>query len=360
MAMTPRERWLALLAGRTPDRLPTDYRGTGEVTERLQRELGCPDAESLWRKLGVDHPRYLPVRAKLDHHPHDPQADLWGIRYTQVAYGTGVYSEASHHPLAPMTSVAEVERYRWPSAEDFDYAPIADFFAADDGARPIVGAAYEPFLLYAYLRGLEQSFEDLLLNSELAEAILTKIFDFYFEHNRRIFEAARLAPRGKIDLFYLAEDLGSQTAPLMSLELYRRFLRPNQKKMADLVRSYGIHVFYHTDGAARLFLPDLIDHVGIEVLNPIQWRCPGMERESLVKDFGDKIIFHGGVDNQYTLPFGSVEEVIAEVHDNMRLFGDSPRGWICCPCHNIQPVTPTKNILAMYEAIGEREILAKR
>ena len=70
----------------------------------------------------------------------------------------------------------------------------------------------------------------------------------------------------------------------MGLETYRRFLRENQKKMADLAKSFGIHVFYHTDGAARVFVPDLIDYVGIEALNPIQWRCPTMEREPLVRE----------------------------------------------------------------------------
>ena len=84
--------------------------------------------------------------------------------------------------------------------------------------------------------------------------------------------------------------------------MYRRFLLPNQIKMADLARRYGVHVMYHTDGAARVFLPDLVDRVGIEILNPIQWRCPGMEREKLVADFGGRIIFHGSIDNQQTLP----------------------------------------------------------
>ena len=151
--------------------------------------------------------------------------------------------------------------------------------------------------------------EDLALRPEMADAVLGHIFDFYYEHHRRIFEAGR----GRIDLTWVAEDLGSQTGPLMSLAMYRRFLLPNQIKMAELARSYGVHVMYHTDGAARAFLPDLIDCVGIEILNPIQWRCPGMERERLVADFGERIIFHGSIDNQQTLPFGTVDDVIREV-----------------------------------------------
>ena len=121
--------------------------------------------------------------------------------------------------------------------------------------------------------------------------------------------------------------------------------------MADLAKHYGIRVFYHTDGDVQSVIPDLINVTGIELLNPIQWRCPSMEREGLVRDFGDKIIFHGAMDNQQTLPFGTVEDVRAEVLENVRIF--SGARWICAPCHNLQPITPTENIVAMYETIHE-------
>ena len=156
---------------------------------------------------------------------------------------------------------------------------------------------------------------------------------------------------GKIDITCVAEDLGSQSSLLMGLEQIRRFILPNQKKMADLARSYGIHIFYHTDGAAREVIPDLINVTGIEILNPIQWRCPGMEREGLVRDFGNKVIFHGAVDNQQTLAFGSTQDVRDEIIDNIRIF--APARWICAPCHNLQPVSPTENIVAMYQTIRE-------
>ena len=215
----------------------------------------------------------------------------------------------------------------------------------DDGYRPIHAACYEPFLLYGYLRGLQTSMEDLALRPELADAILGHIFDFHYEHHRRIFEAGRR----RIDLTYVAEDLGSQTGPLISLAMYRRFLLPHQIKMAELARSYGIHVMYHTDGAARPFIPDLIDRVGIEILNPIQWRCPGMDREGLVRDFGRRIIFHGSIDNQQTLSFGTPEDVVREVGQSIDIYADAR--WICGPCHNLQSISPTANIAAMYETI---------
>jgi uroporphyrinogen decarboxylase len=345
--MTPRQRWLALLEGRSADRIPTDYQATAEVTARLLRDLECPDESALWEKLRVDTRKYVEPKPINKHHPGDPQADLWGIRYRQADYGTGRYDEPWFHPLAEVDSVQQVHAFDWPDPNDFDYTAVTRAIEQDDGQRPIHAGQYEPFLLYGYLRGLEQAFMDLAVNPEIAGGILGHIFDFYQEHHRRIFEAGR----GRIDLTWVAEDLGSQTGPLMSLETYRRFLLPNQVKMADLARSYGVHVMYHTDGAARPFLPDLIDKVGIEVLNPVQWRCPGMERERLVADFGHAIIFHGSIDNQQTLAFGTVDDVMREVRESVEIYRNAR--WICGPCHNIQPITSTENVVAMYQAIHE-------
>ena len=352
MEMTPRQRWLALLEGGTPDRIPTDYQATAEVTSRLLSELGCNDEESLWRKLHVDARRFVEPEWNRPDDDRAPATDMWGICYRSVDYGSGSYDEPQWMPLAGAATVADVHTHQWPDPDEFDCRVVAEALDEHDGYRPIHAGCYEPFLLYGYLRGLERALEDLLLSPEVADAILGHVFDFYYEHHRRIFEAGA----GRIDLTWVAEDLGSQTGPLMSLETYRRFLLPNQIRMADLARSYGVHVMYHTDGAARVFLPDLIDRVGIEILNPIQWRCPGMEREGLVRDFGDRIVFHGSIDNQQTLAFGTVPDVVDEVRESAAIYRNAR--WICAPCHNIQPVSSTENIIALYETIHEIGSLA--
>lgn len=345
MEMTPRQRWMALLNHQQPDRVPTDYQATEEVTVRLRKDLDCADNEALYRKLHIDARRFVEPAWR---RPEglDPKADMWGITYRAISYGEGAYSEPDFHPLANAETVEDVHAHRWPSCDDFDYSVISETLKNDDGYRPIHSGCYEPFLLYGYLRGLQTSMEDLALRPEMVDAILGRIFDFYYEHHRRSFEAGR----GRIDLTWVAEDLGSQTGPLMSLAMYRRFLLDNQVKMADLARSHGIHVMYHTDGAARMFIPDLLDRVGIEILNPIQWRSAGMDRARLVADFGDRLIFHGSIDNQQTLAFGSADDVAREVRESIAIY--RPARWICAPCHNLQPITPTENILAMYEAIG--------
>jgi uroporphyrinogen decarboxylase len=343
--MTPRERWLAILASKETDRIPVDWAATPEVTARLLQALGCADETALWRKLHVDGRIVVKPRWKPPHHPDDAQADMWGVRWQRIDYGAGCYDEPSYNPLAAAQTVADVHRHRWPSPDDFDYQAVTEEVEAADGLHPIHGGCFEPFLVYGHLRGLEQAFLDLAENPAIAQAILSRIFEFSFEYHRRLFAAGK----GRIDTTWVAEDLGSQTGPLMSLATYRRLLLPNQIRMADLGRSYGVHIMYHTDGAARAFLPDLVDKVGIEVLNPIQWRCPGMEREGLVRDFGRRLVLHGSIDNQQTLPFGSVADVVDEVAQSVRIYEDAR--WICAPCHRLQPVTPTENILAMYDTI---------
>jgi len=184
---------------------------------------------------------------------------------------------------------------------------------------------------------------DLVLNPELVHYCLDKLFDLAYEATRRIFEQVP----GQVLLSYVAEDLGSQESLLFSPAQIHEFLLPRMKRMMDLVHSAGAYVFHHTDGAVRPIIPHLIE-TGIDVLNPIQWRCKGMEREGLKRDFGGRIAFHGGVDNQYTLAFGTVDEVKQEVIDNLRILGEGG-GYILAPCHNIQAVSPPQNVVAMYE-----------
>ncbi len=343
--MTPRERWMATFNGAERDRLATDYWRTSEFHTALVAEVGC-DGDELWRKLGIDVPYSAGPRRLSSGHPLDPEADLWGIRHTSIEYGAGAYSEATYHPLAGITTLREVEQYPWPDPDDFDYSPVAAAVEKNAGHRVFRAGHYEPFLRYCSLRGMEQGYMDLIENQDLAHAILDRIFQFHYEQNRRIFLTAG---DGAVDLFYLAEDLGGQSGPLFSLETYRRFLLAHQKKMAQLVKSHGARVFYHTDGAARIFLPDLIEQVGIDILNPLQWRCPGMELPELVRDFGAHVVFHGGIDNQHTLAFGTPDEVREQVRWCGAIMAEHRARWICAPCHNIQSISPVANVLAMYD-----------
>jgi uroporphyrinogen decarboxylase len=270
--------------------------------------------------------------------------DEFGRRFRKVDYGTGAYRECIHFPLASFRTVAEIERgYAWPSPDWWDYSGIAAQVRGHED-YPIRGGGSEPFLIYKELRGQEQAFVDLIENPEIVHYCLGKLFDLAYENTVRIFE--RLP--GRVTICYIAEDMGGQTDLMISVRHIREFLLPGMKRMIDLVHSAGAYVFHHNDGSCWRIVPDMIA-LGIDLLNPLQWRCPGMERERLKAEFGPKVVLHGGVDNQHTLPFGTIEEVRREVEDNLRILG-AGGGYILAPCHNIQANTPPENVVAMYEA----------
>ena len=341
--MTPRERWLAVLRRERPDRVPTDYQATPEVTRRLLADLKCRNETELWRRLHIDRRYGVGPRLKEAFRPTDG-TDIWGLRYRKIAYGNGAgeYDEVANHPLAEAKSVGDLETFRWPSADWFDYSDIGAQCEAAAG-HPITAGSYEPFLKHCQLRGLEQGFMDLLTEPGIAHFVLGRLFDFHRELNLRTWEEAG----GKADLTYVAEDMGSQQSLLFSPQAYREFLKPNQKAMIEVAHQHGITVIHHDDGAIRPLLPELIE-IGIDVLNPVQWRCAGMGREGLKRDFGDRLVFHGAMDNQRTLAFGSVADVRREVVENLRILG-AGGGYILAPCHNIQTLTSTEKIVAMYE-----------
>lgn len=340
--MTPRERWLAVLERRPPDRTPMDYWATDEATQKLKAHLGVESDRDMLQRLQIDRPITVAPRYTGPETP--PETDTFGCVHRLVDYGSGTYRECVHNPLATFESVAQIEAaYRWPLADDYDYSDLPRQIEGWE-EYPVRGGGSEPFLIYKKLRGQEQAFMDLIEHPDIVDYCLDRLFDLARENTTRIFEALP----GRVDISYVAEDMGGQAGLMLSLAHLRRFLLPRMRQMVDLVHGAGARAFFHSDGAVRDVLPDMID-MGMDVLNPIQWRCPGMDRASLKRDFGDQLVFHGAVDNQQTLAFGSPEDVRQEVADNLSILG-AGGGYILAPCHNIQAISPAENVVALYEA----------
>lgn len=339
--MTPRERWLAVLGHKQPDRLPMGFWGTPEAKQKLMRSLACDDEILMQEKLHID-----PIITLQPQYIGPPLADsinMYGCRIEQITYESGVYDECVTHPLAQYNSIEEIEEhYIWPSVDWFSYTVIRDQLKGKE-RYPIQGGGSEPFLIYCELRGLEQAYVDLMMNRDMVEYCLDKLFKFAYENTVRIYEQAQ----GQVTYSYIAEDFGAQESLLFSPKIIRDLFVPRMKRMMDLAHESGTYVFFHSDGAIRKIIPDMIA-AGIDILNPIQWRSTGMNRGDLQQDFGGKVVFHGGIDNQYTLPFGTVDEVREEVIRNIEIFGKNG-GYILAPCHNIQAVSPVENIITMYK-----------
>jgi uroporphyrinogen decarboxylase len=339
--MTPLERWLAVLTRKKPDRIPMDYWSTEEVTQNLCRYFGVKSKTEMLKKLHVDfvvsmNPIYIgpPLR---------PGFDVYGVQHAEVDFGAGKYSEPITRPLERYKTVEEIhDLYTWPNPDWWDYSGVAKLIQGFE-EYPISGGGSEPFLIYKNLRGQELAMMDLVENPEIVIYCLDKLFHLAYENTVRIYEEIP----GRVTYSYVAEDMGGQTNLMISPKHIRKYLLPGMKKMVELAHSANAFAFHHNDGNIIQILPEMID-INIDILNPIQWRSNEMNRQFLKKTYGDKVIFHGAVDNQYTLPFGTTKEVSAEVIENLSILG-AGGGYILAPCHNIQPITPVENILAMYK-----------
>jgi len=343
--MNSRERMLAAVNLERPDRVPTDIWATWEVWAKLKEHFG--EGVDIQEALHIDGmafvgPEY--VGPPLPEVAEGEMVDYWGIRHRAIRYETGTYYELSLNPLAEAETIEDLERYPWPNADWFDYSKMRDAALAAREKQVVMSGYMAIFYLHNLLRGLERSLIDPHDDAEFTHHLVGRISDFFYEHHRRMFEAAD----GLVDVAQVTDDFGSQTGPLISVETFRKFYRPQMQRCTDLCHEFGIKVFHHDDGAIRPFLPDLVE-MGIDILNPVQSACPGMEMEGLKRDFGGKLCFHGAIDNQKVIPFGTPEEVRQAVRHAIDALASDGTGYILAPCHNLQAVTPVENIAAMYD-----------
>ena len=348
-SMTPRERMWAAINHQWTDRLPTDIWATQEVWDRLYKHFGVDSMIAVYDHLEIDGiigiaPPY--IGSKLE-----PGADYyvneWGMGFRKQAYETGVYDEQVFYPLAEAETIADLEAYPWPSPDWYDYAALPEL-AASYPDRVIMCGYAAIFYYHNLLRGLEKSLMDPILKPEFTHYLLKRLEEFFNEYHQRCFEAAQ----DVIDVTQVTDDYGSQHGLLISPTMFDTFYRSPVQSAIDLAKSYDITVFHHDDGDLRPLLPRLTD-MGINILNPIQWRCGNWDLVKLKAEYGDRLCFHGGVDNQQTLPFGTVDDVVKEVRWLKQTLGSDGTGFVIAPCHNIQANTPLENILALYETAVE-------
>lgn len=346
--MNSRERILAAVNREKLDRIPTDIWMTGEVFAKLESHYGS--IQAAYSELRIDSIAGLAPAYIGPDFPEPPAGEFygffgyWGIRERAVNYGTGVYHEQSYYPFAQAAAITDLDAASWPNADWFDYKSLAEQAKSARETHAVSCGYMVPFYMHNLLRGLEQSLVDPYDDTEFTHYFLGKVCDFLYQYHLRIFETCD----GLIDIAQVSDDYGSQTGPMISLATFREFYKPHLQRFIDLCHGFGIKVFHHDDGAIRDFIPDLVE-MGIDILNPVQHNCPGMDMRSLKSEFGDRICFHGAVENQKVLPFGTPEEVRAEVRDCIDALAEDGTGYILAPCHNIQPVTSIDNIIAMYD-----------
>jgi uroporphyrinogen decarboxylase len=339
--MIPRERVLLAVDHRKTDRPPFDFWAEPPALKRLYRHLGHEDEDKLLTGLGVDI-RRLEAKAPPDAiHADGISQNFWGERYIYRQTPWGPMREDVKGALWAAKSFTELESFLWPSPDDIDRSALA----AQCQRHP------EHALLYGFadvwqrpslVRGWEAMFLDMGERPEWAHFMCRKFTDFYREDYTRAAEITG----GRIDLYLLISDLGSQRGPLISMAMFREFVAPYLKEMIDLIHSLGGKVLFHSCGYIFRFIPELIA-LGVDILDPIQPAGPEMTPEELQKQFGGKIAFHGGLDMQNLLPKGTPEQVAAEAARYCDVLGANG-GYILAPAHLFQPDVPPENILAVY------------
>lgn len=343
--MNSRERVLTAISHKAPDRVPITFDAEKEVIAVLMRHFGVKTRDEVWNSLHVDT-RLVGA----DHHYHhirkagEISYDFWGIGSKEQPYPGGTYSEYCVFPLAGMDTVAQIEAYDWPTPDELSFDSLRAARDANPDKAIIAHITHAPYFKATHMRGMEAFMEDLALNPEIAEAIIGRITRYLFPGIERLCREAGDA----FDIFYIADDFCTALGPLISPDMFRRFIKPYLARIAGIMHRHGKKFLLHTCGAVRPLLSEVID-AGVDVLEPIQTSAAGMDVEGLKRDFGDRITFYGSIDLIKVLSRGTPEDVRAEVLKNFRVLGRDG-GFIVGPGHTyIQPDVPLANILAMYE-----------
>lgn len=342
--MTSRERVMRAVDRLPVDRTPADYKAEPEVDAAMMARLGAQSYEQLLRRLEVDIRRIEPRQIAMPDRTLDGGIveDYWGIRSRSMKASHGTYSMFVETSLWKASTVEEMQQHPWPTPDIFDYSVMAEQVKR----YPEYAILYEGSDLFtrpSILRGMENLMMDMSMQPELAHFVFEKFTAFYCEDLTRALEATG----GRFQLYCEWSDYGTQQGLLMSVPMWQEFVAPYLKRLIDVCHSGGVKFMLHSCGAIRDLIPEII-RLGVDILDPIQAAAVGMEPGNLKRDFGGQISFHGGVDTQTTLPFGSPEDVSREVAHRVATLG-SGGGYIIAPSHNIQPDTSVENILAMYD-----------
>ncbi len=386
--LRPRERLLAALNHREPDRVPFDL-GSTQVTgihviayRRLRQALGLPPApagaqrdapqlcdyiqqlalpdDDVIERLGVDVRGLFPLNSH-NWNVHEEVVgddwiyhDEWGITHRRPR-PAGLYYSIVQSPLdRPELTAQDIARHPWPDMADPQR--IAGLRAQAEGYRAAGHAVVlkDPFAglfeMAQRIVGMERCLILMARDRRLAGAL----FDQLLSLKLAFWEMALPQLADVVDVVAQFDDYGTQTSQLISPRMFREQLKPRLRALFERVRQLAPRArrFFHSCGNVRPIIPDLIE-VGVEVLNPVQINATGMEPAALKRDFGDVLVFWGGgVDTQGVLVTGTPQQVRDDVRRNVEALAPGG-GFVFSAVHNIQADVPAHNVIAMREALHE-------
>lgn len=364
--MKPRERVRMSLNRQKPDRCPMQISFTPEFARRLRPGMqqegmfvhnphGGGNTYELERALGEDMLLTSVgwANSYYANETYSPGAgtytDEWGVGWKNAPYetrfGPGFYTDMVSHPLADRHAL---DTYCPPDPHRAElYLEAQHLIDTLKSEYWIVGVTVTTIFEAAWaLRGLEQMLMDFKQDMVLAEAILEIPFRYHLAAAKRLVEMG-------VDMIWTGDDVGTQTGMLISPRSWQRLFKPRMAEFISTLKSINpeVKVAYHSDGNIEKIIPELIE-IGLDVLNPIQPAC--MDPAKLKRQYGDKLCFWGTIDEQHTLPFGTADEVRAQVQERLETVGYDG-GLILGPTHHVQLDTPLENFWAMVNAIVGEE-----
>ncbi|MGB9642538.1 MAG: uroporphyrinogen decarboxylase family protein [Candidatus Ratteibacteria bacterium] len=268
------------------------------------------------------------------------------------------YFEVVDFPLANAQSIRDIESKK-DIFENFDWPFFVDETIEEIGKKAqhlyqttdyaLMGNfAVHVFMGAQLLRGFEQFMLDLVLHPEIAECIFDNLVNAYTER----FKKYKKYVCDYVQIVNVNDDLGTQQGLQISPILYRKLVKPYQKKLYQFIKESDVFLFLHSDGSIYDIIPDLIE-IGVDIINPVQFTAEHMQLEKLKREFGKYITFWGGgCDTQHILPYAEPDEVKSHVQQCIKILSEGS-GFVFCQIHNIQPDVPTENVMAMYEAVKE-------
>jgi uroporphyrinogen decarboxylase len=380
--MNSRERVKLALEHKEPDRVPFDLSATYvtgihvRAYNRWREALGLPWVEprifemlqqlavvddDMVEILGVDVRAVTPSGSLTSGLEIKEVGDYtlfydeWGIGW-RMPKGRGLYYDMFDHPLAGRWGVSQEAMANLRGPDPLDPGRFVGMRetarrVAEEEQRAVVVTQMTAGIteIAAWTRGYEDYYADLAANQQLAGKLMDKVNAVKMAYWGRALEEVG----DYVDVMMLGDDFAGQDRLLMSPQTWRKLVKPRLKELFDCLHAQSeAKLFLHSCGAIREVIPDLIE-IGLDILNPIQVSAVGMDSAELKREFGKDLVFWGGgVDTQQVLPYGSPEEVRAEVR--RRLDDLMPGGgFVFNPVHNIQGDVPTENLMVMWETLRE-------
>lgn len=308
-----------------------------EVMDYFRAVHGLSEPPDVWDFLDTDCRWLFPAY-------HGPQGTPPAENLPEGWWGT--YSDAVYQrPLAHAATIADVEAHTWPDPTWWDPPDAEEARRRWPDHALVMATGWVPLFCGACNAfGMEAALERMAGQPEIVDAFIARQHDFCMELLRRLLPTAQ----AHCDVCWLGDDYASQDALIMGPERWRRMIKPRLAEQVALVRRHGLPVLFHSCGAIRAIIPDLID-IGVNGLLVFQTSARGMDPESIARDFGGRMAFYGGIDAQRLLVFGTPDMVRAEVARNVRAFAECG-GYIVANSHWGLANIRGENIVAMCEA----------